>query len=140
MENILKLRNPVMINGKSVSEMSYDSNEITGEHYVTAEAKRKTAAGIKNVSVVLSAELDTGLHLYLGFAAIIAVNPEYDWSDMERIKGADVIDILKIGRAFMLKLEDTSAESNSDENSETTPESTTPESENSNESDSQNLS
>ena len=84
--------------------------------------------------VAPAAEFDFALHLYLGYAAIIAVNPSYDFSDLERIKGADVVDVMAIGRNFMLKSEETSTENDSDEHIEITPESTTQAPETSNES------
>lgn len=123
--NTLTLKNPIMINGKEVKEMTHDINEIDGILFATAEARKKAAAGMKNVTIAPAAEFDFALHLYLGYAAIIAVNPSYDFSDLERIKGADVVDVMAIGRNFMLKSEPTSTESDSDEPTETTPESTT---------------
>lgn len=125
MSEILKLKNPIMINGVEIKEVSYDSNEIDGVLFVTAEAKRKTAAGMKNGAVTIAAELDAGMHLYMGYAAIIAVNPSYDFADVERIKGHDAVEVMKIGRNFMLKSEEEQPESDSDEHIETTPESTT---------------
>jgi len=125
MENVLKLKNPIMINGHEVAEVTYDSNEIDGILFATAESKRKAAAGLKNTSITPAAEFDFGLHLYLGFAAIVAVNPAYDFSDVERIKGHDVVEVMAIGRNFMLSSEAESTESDSDEPGETLPESTT---------------
>lgn len=122
----LKLKNPIMIDGKEVAEVTYDSNEIDGVLFATAESKRKAAAGLKNTSITPAAEFDFGLHLYLGFAAIVAVNPEYDWADVERIKGRDVVEVMGIGRNFMLASDQEQQESDSDEPIETTPESTTP--------------
>lgn len=122
----LALRNPVMIDGKEVKEMTYDSNEIDGILFATAEAKKKAAAGMKNASITPAAEFDFGLHLYLGFAAIVAVNPSYDFSDVERIKGRDVVEVMAIGRNFILTSELEQQESDSGEPTETTPESTTP--------------
>ena len=87
MNGTLTLKNPVMINGDKITEMKYDTNEIDGVLFATAEAKRKAAAGMKNLSVSAAAEFDFGLHLYLGYAAIVAVNPTYDFSDLERMKG-----------------------------------------------------
>ncbi|MCC8049605.1 MAG: hypothetical protein LIP10_02965 [Clostridiales bacterium] len=124
-KNTLTLANPVKINGETVTEMTYDINEIDGILFATAEAKKKSAQGMKNMSVSAAAEFDFGLHLYLGYAAIIAVNPSYDWADLERMKGRDVVDVMGIGRNFMLKSEKDSTESDSDEPTETTPESTT---------------
>lgn len=122
----LTLQNPVMINGESVKEMRYDINEIDGILFATAEGKKKAAAGMKNVSISAAAEFDFGLHLYLGFAAIIAVNPAYDFADLERMKGHDVVEVMQIGRNFMLSSDKASTESDSGEHTETTPESTTP--------------
>ena len=122
----LKLKNPIMINGEEVKEMTYDANEIDGILFATAEAKKKAAAGMKNMSISAAAEFDFALHLYLGMAAIVAVNPSYDFSDLERIKGHDVTEVMNIGRNFMLKSDEAAQESDSDEPIETTPESTTP--------------
>lgn len=125
MKGTLNLKNPIVINGKQISEMTYDSNEINGTLFVTAEAKKKVAEGIKNVTITAAAEFDFGLHLYLGFAAIIAVNPDYDFSDVERIKGWDVKDVMSIGRNFMLKSEANLTADASGERTEITQESIT---------------
>lgn len=122
----LKLRNPIMIDGKEVAEVTYDANEIDGILFATAEAKKKAAAGLKNTTISAAAEFDFALHLYLGMAAIIAVNPSYDFSDMERIKGRDVKEVMSIGRNFMLGQETDSQEDDSEKPTETSPESTTP--------------
>lgn len=121
----LKLKNPVMIDGKEITEVTYDANEIDGVLFATAEAKRKASAGMKNVTITPAAEFDFGLHLYLGYAAIIAVNPSYDFSDLERIKGQDNIKVMGIGRNFMLASEKEPQQKDSDEPTETTQESTT---------------
>lgn len=121
----LKLKNPIKIDGKEVTEVTYDSNEIDGILFATAESKRKTAAGMKNTTITPAAEFDFGLHLYLGFAAIVAVNPSYDFSDVERIKGHDLVEVMAIGRNFMLASDQEQPENDSDEPTETTPESTT---------------
>ena len=123
--NTLKLKNPIMIDGKKVAELTYDANEIDGILFATAESKRKTAAGIKNTTITPAAEFDFGLHLYLGFAAIVAVNPTYDFSDVERIKGHDVVAVMAIGRDFMLSSGQEQQENDSDEHTVTTPESIT---------------
>lgn len=79
-EGTLTLKNPIMIDGKKVKEVTYNSNEIDGILFATAEAKKKAAAGMKNTTITPAAEFDVGLHLYLGFAAIVAVNPSYDFA------------------------------------------------------------
>ena len=121
----LKLRNPIKIDGNEVAEVTYDANEIDGILFATAEAKRKAAAGMKNTSITPAAEFDFGLHLYLGFAAIVAANPRYDFSDVERIKGRDVVDVMAIGRNFMLASDQEQQQNDSDEHTVTTPASTT---------------
>lgn len=126
MKETLKLKNPIKIDGKDVTEVTHDSNEIDGILFATAEAKRKSAAGMKNTSITPAAEFDFGLHLYLGFAAIVAVNPSYDFSDVERIKGHDLVEVMTIGRNFMLASEQEPQEKDSEKPTETTPESTTP--------------
>lgn len=125
MKEVLKLKNPIMINGERVTEVTHDSNEIDGILFATAESKRKAAAGMKNTTITPAAEFDFGLHLYLGFAAIIAVNPSYDFSDVERMKGRDVVEVMAIGRNFMLVSDPAQQENDSDEPTETTPASTT---------------
>ena len=123
--NTLKLKNPIMIDGKEVSEVTHDSNEIDGILFATAESKKKAAAGMKNTTIAPAAEFDFSLHLYLGYAAIVAVNPSYDFSDLERIKGRDVMEVMKIGRNFMLGSEKESPQNGSENPAETSPESTT---------------
>ena len=125
--NTLKLKNPIKIDGNVVTEVTYNADEIDGILFATAEAKKKSAAGMKNAGTISpAAEFDFGLHLYLGFAAIIAVNPTYDFSDVERIKGNDLVEVMKIGRNFMLASGEEQQQNDSDEHTETTPESTTP--------------
>ena len=124
MNGTIKLANPIAVNGKQVAELHYNTEEITGALFCEADAKRRIAAGTKNVAIAPAAEFDYGLHLYLGYAACIAANPAYDFSDMERIHGADVVEVMSVGRNFILKSED-SLQSNSDAPSETTAEPTT---------------
>lgn len=114
MKGIIKLANPIPVNGKQVAELQYNTEEITGAMFCEADAKRRIAAGTKNVSIAPAAEFDYGLHLYLGFAACIAAAPEIDFSDLERIHGTDVVEVMTVGRNFILRSED-STQSNSDE-------------------------
>lgn len=118
MKETLKLKNPIMINNSSVSELTYDTNEITAAMFSEAEARKNVAAN-KNVAIVPAAEFDFSLHLYLFFAAVVAVNPGYDFADVERIHGADVVKAMAIGRDFILGSEKSEG-SKSDEPSEPT--------------------
>lgn len=119
MKGTIKLANPITVNGKELAELLYNTEEITGALFCEADAKRRFAAGAKNVSIAPAAEFDYGLHLYLGFAACIAVAKEIDFTDLERIHGADIVDIMAVGRNFIMKSED-SEQRASDEPSETT--------------------
>lgn len=121
----LTLKNPIEINGEKITELTYDTNEINGMLFANADSKKKAAAG-QNMSISPAVEFDFALHLYLGYAAIIAVNPSIDWSDLERVKGHDIMEILKIGRSFMFGSDEASQESASDEPTAITDESTTP--------------
>ena len=73
MNGTLTLKNPVMINGDKITEMKYDTNEIDGVLFATAEAKRKAAAGMnyRVINFVL-VHLDTVLveHFTIGIALI----------------------------------------------------------------------
>lgn len=130
MTNTLILDNPILINGKEVKELTYDANEITALHFAEADAHRQLSTssriGKGKVGVNASAELDYTFHLYLGIMAVIAVNPEYDVSDLERCKGDDVRQLMGIGRFFITgRSAAQSQENSSDDSSETTAEPST---------------
>lgn len=130
MKETLKLKHLIEIDGKHISELTYDEEEITAVLFTEADALRKKAAGLTNASLSLAVEFDFGLHLYIGFAAIIAVNPEYDFADLERIKGRDIRNVMNVGRAFFVSSGEAGTPKASENASETTAEPTTQESEN----------
>lgn len=132
-KNTLVLDNPIFVNGKEIKELTYDPQEITAEMFSIACAK--SAALDKSRSVTFKAkENDYALHLYLGMYAIIAVNPDIDVTDLERIKGFDVLDVTNIGAFFIYRKSAVpSAESVSGSSSEATENSTTAASEKSDE-------
>jgi hypothetical protein len=118
--NKIILNAPIMINGKEVKELTYDTAEITAGQFCEAERYRFEAGG--NKPVLTTYEFDNGLHLYLGMMAIIAVNQHIDVKDLERIKGFDMIQLARIGRNFIL----TGAGTESDQNSSGDLSATTP--------------
>lgn len=122
----IKLRNPIMINGKKIAELTHDANEITPQAFAEADARKMKASGSKGGNLSGAVELDYGLHLYIGFAAIQAANPTYDITDLERIKGSDVMEVMKVGRNFTISSGAKSQDDDSEDASETTAESTTP--------------
>ena len=125
MKGIINLTNPLKVNNKDLTALNYDTEEITGLLFAEADARKMKASGSKSGNLAGAAEIDYSLQLYLGYAAVIAVNSEIDWSDMERIKGHDVMEVLKIGRNFIVMSEAASPAGDSGEPSETTPDAST---------------
>lgn len=125
MKETLNLEHAIKINGKSVKKVTYDADEITAGLFAEADVKKKQAAGIKNLSISPAVEFDFGLHLFLGFAAILAVNPEYSFEDLEAIHGKDLTSVMKVGRDFLLSSEEDSSPNSLEEQSETTVKPTT---------------
>lgn len=126
----LKLGTPLTVNGKKLNELTYDTNEITVALFAEAEARKLKATTAKAGGLAGAAEMDYSMHLYLGMMAIIAVNPEIDISDLERISGSDVMALMRIGRNFTTSRSEAHSEENSSgEQFETTPEPSTPQSE-----------
>lgn len=130
MKKTLELRQSIEINGKKITKLEYDTEAITSELFCAAfsYAASKNESGRAKMAV---AEMDASLHLYLGFAAIIACDSSIDMSDLERIKGIDIMTIAGIGRNFTCQtVEEDSDPSNSEQPAEATQESITPASKN----------
>lgn len=124
MKNTIKLKNSILINNENVSEITVDTDGITSLLYAEADIRKRIAAGARNVAVIPAVEFDFGLHTYIGYAAAIAANPSYSFSDLERVHGSDLLAFAEVGRNFLLKSEDAQPNS-SDEQSATTPERST---------------
>lgn len=93
----IKLKTPLMVNGKQLTELPYDIDAIDAAMYVRAESYSRK----KDVENVIGIEeFDYGFHLYLGFAAIMAADPSIDIADLERIKGRDLMEVARVGRFF----------------------------------------
>ncbi|SCJ81259.1 Uncharacterised protein [uncultured Flavonifractor sp.] len=121
----LKLDEPVLIDGKEVSELTYDPMEITAAQFSEACARSSAINKSKSFSFKMR-ENDYALHLYLGMFAVIAVNPGIDVADLERIKGFDVLKLTDIGMLFTYRRSGaTSGEKPSEEPSESTAEPST---------------
>lgn len=119
--NMLTLETPITINGKQVKELTYDPSEITAAQFSEACARSSAIDKTKSFSFKFK-ENDYALHLYLGFMSVIAVNPDIDITDLERIKGFDTLALTDIGMFFTLRRSGaTSEESSSDGQSENTP-------------------
>lgn len=115
MKETIKLNNAIEINGKSYKELTYDCDEITPEMFNRASALASSLAsrnGDANMNIM---ELDSSLHMYLGMMAIIAVNSEIDIQDLKRIKGMDVVKLVRVGRNFISRSAVDDSEQNSSE-------------------------
>lgn len=102
MKKELKLENPILINGEKIEVMTYDENEITAQMFAEADSSKALGSNNKQGNHAVVAEVDYSLHLYLGMAAIIAVNQPYTFMDLEKIHGKDVMKVMGIGRNFIL--------------------------------------
>lgn len=117
MKETLTLQEPILINGKEVSELTYNAKEITNDMFLQACAQSAELNKTKTLSLKVR-ENDYALHLYLGYMAIIAVNPDIDITDLQRVKGFDLLQIADIGLLFILRKSGAhSEESNSEEQS-----------------------
>lgn len=101
MLDTIELRVPVLIDGEEVTELDYDVDSITSDQFIEAEIlAANVATRMRKVSAKV-VELDAGFQYYLGVMAILAANPEYAVEDIERIKGPDVLAVMRVGRNFM---------------------------------------
>ncbi len=92
--------------------------------YADAKSLAASQQGKPNASVM---EQNINFLMYLGMFSIKAANKELiDISDLERIKGFDLVEITRLGRNFIMgRLEEPSAQNSSEGQSEVTPVSTT---------------
>ena len=118
-KNIIKLENPIKVNGNEVSELTYDYFEITNDLYLEAAMRSSRVGSTVNSSAVR--ELNEALIFCFGKAAIIAVNPKISWEDLEQIKGFDLLKVANVGRFFISGKRENSKQNPSDEQSEGTP-------------------
>lgn len=116
MVKTIKLHNKLLINGTAVSELNYDTDEITVEHFAKAEGMKAQSLQKQSGTMLVSpvAETDYSMHLYLGFMAIIALaekeQKSIDINDLKRVKGHDLKKIMEVGRNFMLSSEEVATE------------------------------
>lgn len=120
MKEIFALKTPIKINGKNVKTFEYDPDELTCEQYLEATRRAKNPGDFDML------EGDYALHFYIGCELIISGNGDVDITDLERVKGADVIRLSGIGRNFILSAEADSEDETSDEPSDSTADSSTP--------------
>lgn len=114
---VIKLINPLKVNGKELSELKCDMDAVDAEGFVRAEALSNAKRNNEG-SVASMAEVDYGFHLYLAFEGVKAAMPEVDTTDLERVKGRDLVRLMQVGRFFTLVADGGSEGSLSDAPSE----------------------
>ena len=108
-KEVLKLAKPLLVNGKSIKELSY-TLDLDVDDILTANENRAKAHNNMDTAMKV-VEFDTELHLYVGMQSIIKLNPEIDVRDLKRLTGIDVMPLFRIGRTFFTR-------TNSEENLE----------------------
>lgn len=117
-KNIIKLDNPIKVNGAETSELTYDYFEITNDLYLEAAMRSSRIGSTVNSAAIR--ELNEALAFCLGKAAIIAANSKISWEDLEQIKGFALLDIANVGRFFITRKREGSNQHPSGEQSEDT--------------------
>lgn len=118
--NELKLRKPLMVNGKEIKVLTYDVDELTINHITKAEACKAKMGGAATISV---AQADFPLHVCIGMQAVMILNPEIAEEDLMRLKGYDITQLAAVGTSFFVPPE--LPENNSEKQQEAT-QNTTP--------------
>lgn len=122
MKGTIELSTPIRIDGAEIKELTYDTDKITIENYISANKKAVAAGGMGITGA--TPQLDYSFQFYIGVQAIIAENPKYDITDIERVKGGDLMKIQAVGQLFTLGRE-LPTEEPSDQHLEDIPEPTT---------------
>lgn len=118
MKKTYKFVKPIKINNEPVSEIEYDEEEITVGLFAEACDKSVQQNAMK--------EFNEKLHLNLFWAAVIAVNPNVEFTTLNQIRGIkDIMQMTEIGEVFTRSW-DNSDENTSDELSGITPDTSTP--------------
>ena len=120
----IDLNIPLMVNGKELCSLKCDMDSVSAEGFIRAEAlSNEKRANVGSVSSM--AEVDYGFHLYLAFEGVKAAMPEVDTTDLERVKGRDLVQLMQVGRFFTLVADGGSEGSSSGAPSESSQESST---------------
>ena len=96
----IKLLKPVKINGKEVTELTYDIDAVTADDMVNAEAELNTANMSNGKTSSALPETSPAYQFYYAARAIIACNPDIDIEDLKRVSAKDFIKIKRIGQDF----------------------------------------
>ena len=98
----IKLQRPILVDGERIHELAYDTDAITAEQFIEAEAYAANVAASRQRPYNKIAELDNGFHLALGMEAVIATNESLSLEDLSRVRGFDLMRLMEIGRNFTM--------------------------------------
>lgn len=93
----IQLSYPIKINGKRVSELTFDETSVTG---VLLAAADKAYLRMMNGEVAGMPSLDPTYQMYVGFASVLAVNPQYTFEDLQNLRWTDCGVFQQIGLRF----------------------------------------
>lgn len=117
----IALAHPITVNGKERKTIDLDFEALTVDAFTRAESRSHGGEG----NVLTLMEANGTLHLNLAFEAAIAADQTLDVTDLERLKGADIMKFAAAGRFFTLQSATDSPDETSEAPSESTDESTT---------------
>ena len=117
----IALAHPITVNGKKRSTIDLDFEALTVDAFTSADSRSHGGEG----NVLTLMEANGTLHLNLAFEAAIAADQTLDITDLERLKGADIMKFAAAGRFFTLQSATDSTGETSEAPSESTDESTT---------------
>lgn len=117
----IALAHPITVNGKERSTIDLDFEALTVDAFTRADSRSHGGEG----NVLTLMEANGTLHLNLAFEAAIAADQTLDITDLERLKGADIMKFAAAGRFFTLQSATDSTGETSEAPSESTDESTT---------------
>jgi hypothetical protein len=108
----IKLINPILIDGETVAECSYDMNLVTNGDYLAAVGRCPS-----NIEKPSNPVADYGFLFALGVQAILSANRDKNWTadDFKRVMGHDNWTITQIGYDFFTGRRAEQPESSSDE-------------------------
>ncbi len=112
MKKRLTLDTPILINGVQRKEFEYDAQEIDTNLFLEACRRAEEDSRSKTVSFKQK-ENEVILHMYLGMASVIALNPDISFEDLSRAKGFDILKFSDIGWLFILRTPEELSEENS---------------------------
>lgn len=90
-----KLSKPIDINGATVTELSYNLEDMTARDKAEATKAYKKAG-----NMVMVQELDSDYHLYLFSAAVKKVDPSIEAEDVMRMSARDSVKAEALVRGF----------------------------------------